>query len=265
MPLVFSALVPHPPIILPQIGKKQVTIVKKTIHALNKLADKFATSKPNLVIIISPHGPINPDCFIINSALDFDCNLKQFSDDSTSIEIGGNPIFCSSIIEASLEQKLSVHSIDSGSLDHGVTVPMFFLSKKYSDFLIVPISYSWANLETHVRFGSILYDIAKKSKQRIAIIASGDLSHKLTPDAPGGYSPNGELFDQDILQSIKNKDLDSILSLDSSFINDAGECGLRSLLIVLGAINHENYTPEVYSYEGPFGVGYAVVNFSLKK
>ena len=57
MPIVFSSIIPHPPILLPEIGtvqdKKQV---EKTIQSLFFLAEKFKKQKPDLIIISSPHS-----------------------------------------------------------------------------------------------------------------------------------------------------------------------------------------------------------------
>ena len=49
--------------------------------------------------------------------------------------------------------------------------------------------------------------------------------------------------------------------MDSRLIERAGECGLRSIWIMAGALDGYNVKSEVYSYEGPFGVGYCVARF----
>ena len=41
-----------------------------------------------------------------------------------------------------------------------------------------------------------------------------------------------------------------------------GECGLRSFIMMFGALDEYEIKSEVYSYEGPFGVGYAVAEFA---
>lgn len=128
---------------------------------------------------------------------------------------------------------------------------------------IVPIGYSMLDYKTHYEFGRQLQEDMINDTKRIAIIASGDLSHRLTPDAPAGYSHWAKKFDETIVKKIQKKDVKGILNLDSDFVEEAGECGLRSLIILLGILNSMNYKPEVYSYEGPFGVGYLTVNFKF--
>ena len=104
--------------------------------------------------------------------------------------------------------------------------------------------------------------LSEKNK-KIAVIASGDLSHCVTKDAPAGYSPRGKEFDEKLVELITNKNITGILKIDQGLIEEAGECGLRSIMILLGLLERINYTPEILSYEAPFGVGYLVANFKL--
>ena len=53
------------------------------------------------------------------------------------------------------------------------------------------------------------------------------------------------------------------LYYDEDFVEAAGECGYRSILILLGALDSLDLKPEILSYEGPFGVGYLVANYHL--
>jgi AmmeMemoRadiSam system protein A len=95
----------------------------------------------------------------------------------------------------------------------------------------------------------------------VVVIASGDLSHHLTPDAPAGYDPRGKVFDEALMDILKDFDLVKLYSLDRELIDAAGECGLRSIWIMVGSLDHAKVEPQVLSYEGPFGVGYGIAKF----
>jgi AmmeMemoRadiSam system protein B len=106
-------------------------------------------------------------------------------------------------------------------------------------------------------------NIINQTNKRIAVVASGDLSHRLTKDAPAGYSPIGKEFDKKIIKLLKEKKIKEILNLDPKFVDQAGECGFRSILILLGVFKDINFDFDVLSYQGPFGIGYLVANFKI--
>ena len=143
-------------------------------------------------------------------------------------------------------------------------IPLFYLTQDINDLPIVPIGYSLLPYQDHFNFGLELQKIINQTDKKIAVIASGDLSHRLTPDAPAGFSPKGNIFDEKLVKLLNEKSSEEILNLDENLIEEAGECGLRSFIILLGVLNNIEYTPEILSYEGPFGVGYLVANFILK-
>jgi aromatic ring-opening dioxygenase LigB subunit len=93
-------------------------------------------------------------------------------------------------------------------------------------------------------------------------VASGDLSHALTHDAPAPYDPRGKLFDDEIVQQLGIGDFAALGRIDPLLLEGAAECGLRSFLALGGFLGDDALVdPEILSYEGPFGVGYLVARF----
>lgn len=83
MPIVFAAFSPHPPIILPSVGSEEDrSQVKNTIQALESLDKRFAGSKPDSLIISSPH----PD-WGFNVPLFF--LVKNFKGETTQLLVEG--------------------------------------------------------------------------------------------------------------------------------------------------------------------------------
>jgi len=165
--------------------------------------------------------------------------------------------------------------ISSPHPDWGINVPLHFLTSQFKiqDYQspknpiiipknICPILTTLNSPKQHFEWGKEFYLKIKNLKLRIALIASGDLSHCLKKDGPYGFNPNGPKFDKELIESLKNKDIENILKLDEKY-PEAGECGLRSFCFLLGILKSSeiNYQPEILSYESPFGVGYLVVNF----
>lgn len=262
MSLVFAAITPHPPIIIPQIGKENLKQVDKTIKALQKLERELYTAKPETIIIISPHGSLLPDNFTINLHPSYEASFEDFGDFGTKKEYQADLGLIDKIFEAN-KYHLPLKIISDSFLDHGASVPLFYLTPHLPNIKILPIGYCLHDYATHVEFGVRLKDIFFQTNKRIAVVASGDLSHCLTPEAPGGFTTEGKEFDEQLVKLLKNKDLEGILNLDPELVEKAGECGLRSILILLGLIKDINCQPRLLSYEGPFGVGYLVMNFEV--
>jgi AmmeMemoRadiSam system protein B len=260
--LVFSAIVPHPPILIPNVGKEHLAELDKTIRAFNILEDELNKAKPDTIIIISPHGELNIDAFNINTHQHYISRFEQFGDFSTENKFKADLQFINELKEEN-ETKLPVQLISDPQLDHGAGVPLYYLTRKDKSRRIVPISYSYLPYRKHIEFGETIKNAAYNLDKRYAIIASGDLSHRLAPDAPAGFSPKAKEFDKKLIQLLKKKNIEQILNMDPAIIEDAGECGLRSILILLGAIKNMNFEFEMLSYEAPFGVGYLVAMGNL--
>ena len=265
MSLVFGAICPHPPILIPKIGKSDLNKVRKTIQALLNLEKKLIATKPDIIIILSPHGLLETDKFTILGAKNLFGDFNQFGDWQTKMIFRNDLELSRSIQKESLKNNLPVDVIDVSSLDHGVLVPLFYLtSGKLDNLPIVCMGYSLLSNNIHFKFGQIIKNAIRKNKKRVAFIASGDLSHRLIPSAPAGYSPEGQKFDKKIIDLIEKGKNNEIIGLDRDFTEHAGECGLRSIIVLLGILDKMKNEPEILSYEGPFGVGYLVANFKIK-
>lgn len=263
MSLIFGAFVPHPPIILPTIGDSHLSEVEKTIAAMKELEGELYAMQPETIMIISPHSPIATSAFGLNLSPQFGSHLEDFGDFTTKLEFNCDTELISHIHEAADKKNLPVICYNQSALDHGVIVPLYYLTQHLPKIKIIPISFSMLDFSSHLAFGSLLRDVTLQTNKRIALIASGDLSHRLTEDAPAGYSPQGKTFDELIVRLLKEKKAEEILKINPELAEGAGECGFRSLLILLGALQNLEYKIYVHSYEGPFGVGYLVAQFEL--
>lgn len=262
MSLVFSAIVPHPPILIPRIGKDNISRLKKTISAYAKLKTELEKKQATVLIIISPHGPQAHDFFILNYSLGYQSDFGEFSDLSTKQKWKSEMVL-SYRIRAALETKMPFQMISEAKLDYGISVPLFMLLEPNSKSTIVPIIYSGLSNKKHYKFGEILASEIKRSSEKIAVIASGDLSHALSKESPAGYSPRGNKFDNKLIELLSLGNDQGIINLDAGLTEDAQECGLRSILILLGVMSKTKKTPHVLSYEAPFGVGYLTMNFTI--
>ena len=262
MSLVLSAIVPHPPLLIPAIGKENLSRLKTTKENYEKIEHDLYVCQPDTIIIISPHGVIQPNIFTMNSNPEFTGNFEDFGDFSVKVKLPGD-IGLAYKIRERLETRAPLQLISEPSLDHGASVPLYLLTQNLPQIKIIPLYYSGLNLHAHWQFGQLLKRELLVNKERIAVIASGDLSHKLSKEAPAGFSPKGKKFDQKLIDYLTKKNTPGIIEMNQEFIAEAGECGLKSIVILLGILDGMNYQPQMLSYEAPFGVGYLVMQFKL--
>ena len=264
-------LMPHPPLIIPSVGKGQEKAIQKTIDSCNKIGEEIGELKPETVVIISPHGTMFSDALAISNENHIKGDFSQFRDFDTYIEGVIDQEFNEELINICKKESIPAAGIDSNilrrynrqyELDHGAMIPMYFINKYYKDYKIVHVTYTALSDIELYKFGMAIRESAKNLNRKSVFIASGDLSHRLSKDGPYEYSPEGSKFDSILLENLEKGDVLSVFNLDKYMVECAGECGLRSIFIMLGAMEGEEVKGKLLSYEGPFGVGYGVMSFN---
>lgn len=257
MSLVFVGIVPHPPFLIPEIGKEKAEKLQKTRESMEEMEGDLYVLQPDTLFVISPHSPISPESFSLNLATHFESKFEEFGDQQTKCEINCDMQLVSQIKEAADygDVDVPVNIITEPKVDHGVCIPLFYLTQHIPNVKIVPISVSQLSPEKHLEFGQLLRNVALESNKRIAIIASGDLSHSLSEESEHGMTPQGKTFDETVKKAIKNKSLSDIVKLNPEIVEKAHECGYRPMLILIGALEGSHYESKIDSYEAPFGTG----------
>ncbi len=136
-------------------------------------------------------------------------------------------------------------------------VPLYFISQA-TEAPIVSLSISMLSYQHHAALGDLVRECSENLGRRAVFVASGDLSHRLIPRAPAGYSPRGKDFDAAIASIVEEGDFSSLASIDEELVDEAGECGFRSIHALSGSLRSYEFESMLLSYEGPFGVGYLV-------
>jgi MEMO1 family protein len=263
MSLVFAAIVPHSPLLVPNIGKQSIKKIEKTKIALEQLEKDIYVTRPEILVIISPHGSHFSEAFTINVSPEYQTDLREFGDLGTKIKFRGETHLAALIREGTKKENFAAAMISERNLDHGSSVPLLYLAKHLKNIKIIQIGFCDLDWKTHVAFGSMIAEKISEINKRVAVIASGDLSHALMTEAPAGSNPAGPEFDKKIQELLAGNNLSGMLQLDKKFVADAAECGFRSFLILMGILHGVNHTYKSYAYEGPFGVGYLTSKFSL--
>ena len=269
MSILAAMVVPHPPIIMPEVGHGEERKIQKTIDAYKKVSRLAAALNPETIVVSSPHSILYADYFHISPGDRATGNFARFRAPGLSISVNYDTEFVKALSDNAAANDLRAGTFGErdASLDHGTLIPLKFLEQAGIDFgkvKVVRIGLSGQSNAEHYRFGQLISQTADRLNRRVMYVASGDLSHKLKSDGPYGYVDEGPAFDEQIMRYIGGGDFLSMLMMDNAFCERAAECGLRSFWIMAGALDKKDVDCQQLSYEGPFGVGYGVAWIGIK-
>lgn len=258
-------IVPHPPIIIPEIGKGKESAVFSTIEAYHEVGKQIKDLAPDVIILTTSHGPAYSDYIHISPGSTLKGSFKSFGAPEIALEFNSETGLIDNIVQTARTYSIEAgkDGSDGDALDHGALVPLYFITQYYNNFTLIRISIAGLSLEQLYTFGYCIQKAVLAYDKKVVLVGSGDLSHRLTKEGPYGFAPEGLVFDKYLVETIKSADFKKLISIDDNLSYKAGECGLRSFAIVAGALNGFNVKSNVLSYEGSFGVGYLVSELSI--
>jgi AmmeMemoRadiSam system protein B len=257
--IVFAGIAPHPPLLVPEIGGSRIERVADSQHALRDFSLRVIRTNPDTVMVISPHSPLDSRVFTARPAPELAGDFRQFSAPAVRLAFPNDLEMIEAIKQSAKVEGVELRTLDRDySLDHGALVPLYYLHEAGWRGQTVVIGFTLQSNEKHLAFGRAIATAAAALNRRVALVASGDLSHRLIVDGPYEFEPTAHLFDEQIVDAIARGDPSGVLNIDPDLRERAGECGYRSIVIALGSVGEQASDHQVLSYEGPFGVGYMV-------
>ncbi|MDR1320806.1 MAG: AmmeMemoRadiSam system protein B [Gracilibacteraceae bacterium] len=261
MSILAAFAVPHPPLIVPEVGRGEERVIQKTIDAYHSVAQAVSRLAPETVIVVSPHATCYRDYIHISPGAGARGDFARFGVAEVAARAAYDEDFAGALAEAAASLPAGLEGETDPELDHGVLIPLYFLNAVYRAYKLVRVGISALPPSAHHALGRLIGDTAVKLDRRAVFIASGDLSHRLLASGPYGFHPSGPRFDAWAAENIRTGAVENFLNPDEDLCAEAAECGLRPLQVLTGVLDGLNFTSELLSYEGPFGVGYAVASF----
>ena len=270
MPILAGFMVPHPPMIVPAVGRGSEKQVEKTTRAYEQVAEEIAALQPDTIIITSPHATMYADYFHISPGKGARGDFGQFRARQESFQVDYD-MELTALISALAREKgfpAGVMGERDKKLDHGTMVPLYFIRKAYPAVdaqtrvcRIVRIGLSGLPLTEHYRLGQMIREAVDTLGRRAVFVASGDLSHKLQSYGPYGYAAEGPQYDERIMDVCSRAAFGELFDFEESFCEKAAECGHRSFVIMAGAFDGLSVKAAQLSHEDVTGVGYGICTF----
>ncbi|MCL2059908.1 MAG: hypothetical protein FWH01_12790 [Oscillospiraceae bacterium] len=284
--IVTAWQMPHPPVVVPEVGRGREAEVGATLAAMRAASEGIVDSGASSIVIISPHVEAagGGKTVAINGADTLKGDLGRFGAKGASVSFQGDGDLARSICDEANRSGISAALVRGKyrggppvggaiggvaafgiGLDHGTVVPLYFVDEAikkrgaaYPTLVVISVAYL-GNADLY-EFGACIARAAGKSGKSVALITSGDLSHKLTVDGPYGFDPAGPEFDRYIVDCMARRDVQKLLGTDEITLERAAQCGFFGLVMLYGALNEIKASgePRILSYEGVLGVGYAI-------
>ena len=247
---------------VPEVGRESISGVVDSIDAMAELTRRLIDSGAESVVLISPHAPLEVDSFVAYEGPEVYGDFSRFQAPETGFTVPVDEELLAAIKRVAASENYEVSTLPGHDLDHGTAVPLYFLLENGWQGKVVTLGYSFLSNEDHLRFGSCIKSAVDQVGRRVAFIASGDLSHRLKPQAPAGFNPDAHIFDQQVVEALRSNAPQKIVNIDFNLRKLAGECGYRSMLVAIGVSADLPLSCEVLNYEAPFGVGYLVAQLT---
>ena len=262
MKILGSFMVPHPPLIVEEIGKERINDIKETLYSYLEIAKEIGELKPDTIIISSPHAPLYSDYFYLPNEENAVGSFSSFGASEVKFNQKYDTELIKEIENISKEKGFPCGRMNSNeSLDHGTMVPLYFINKYLSNYNLVVVGLSGISLEANFEMGKIIKEACNNLNRRVVYVASGDLSHKLKEYGPYGFVKEGPIYDEKIIDVMSNARFDELLHFDLDLLDKAAECGHRSFIMMSGFLDGIKVKSKFYSHQDVTGVGYGICSY----
>lgn len=263
MSIAAAFMVPHPPLIIPEVGRGAERLIQDTIDGYRKVAERIGRIQPDTIVVISSHQIMYADYFHISPGESARGDLGAFRAGEVKIEVSYDTGFVEELCRHAEAQGLAAGTMgvrreSDRDLDHGTMVPLYFVNQFWDQYRLVRIGLSGLPLAMHYELGQCIQETGMTLGRKVVVIGSGDLSHKLKEDGPYGFQKEGPEYDSRIMEVMGRGAFGELLEFPEDFCEKAAECGHRSFVMMAGALDRTGVKAERFSYEGPFGVGYGI-------
>lgn len=265
MSIESAFMLPHPPAIIPKIGKGDEEKLRKTKEAYEEVANRIEKLQPDTIVVVSSHQTMYADYFHISPRKGAKGNFEKFKVSSINVAVKYDTEFVDQLTKSA-----NGHQVPAGTkgerdkmLDYGTMIPLTFINKKWKDYQLVRIGLSGLPFTRHYELGQCIQEVAERLGRKTVVIASGDLSHRMQKEGPYGYTVEGPKYDAKVMNLMEHGRFDELFDFEEGVLAKAAECGHRAFLVLAGALDRKFVQAEKLSYEGPFGVGYGICAYQV--
>ena len=144
MALQAAFIVPHPPLIIPAVGRGKEAGIQATTEAYDEVSQQIVALEPQTIVVTSPHATAYRDYFHISPGKCAQGDMLRF--DALDTELSCK--YDTELVER-ISSLASIEGFPAGtegerdpSIDHATYIPLYFIDKFYQDYKVVRIGLS---------------------------------------------------------------------------------------------------------------------------
>ncbi len=270
MPIVYATGASHAPGITAWTQAAPVEQKDKLYAAFEQMRQSFAAAKPDVVLALTSEHWIN---FFLDHVGAFCIGRADFYDGPVEpwlrvdrTRIPGEPQLASELLAHCYENGFELNYSHEMELDHGTIVPLHFLMPDMN-IPMVPIMFNTLaeprpTPRRCVELGKVLRPVLENSGKRIAIVATGGLSHD-----PGeaGHGIIDQEFDAAFIDRMRRGDLAALSSYSDAemLAAGAGTMELLAWLCMAGIMGERGADLIAYEAVKPWATGVGIMSYPL--
>lgn len=256
--VVCAVLMPHAPILVPAVGGARGGAAAASSQAMRAAAATVLGTQPESLVLISPHSPRKPGAYGLWADDRLEGSFEPFGAPQAHVSLPNDRRLANALAVEAQSRAVAIWAIHNSPLDHGALVPLWFLAEAGWTGPTVIFSLSFSDDDGLTRLGEAIAAAANGLHRRIALVASGDMSHRLTAGAPCGFHPQAHEFDESFIHLVHTGNYRELERINPNLRELAAEDAVDSTLLTAAAVGWQSDGHRVLNYEGPFGVGYGV-------
>ncbi|RMF07732.1 MAG: 3,4-dihydroxyphenylacetate 2,3-dioxygenase [Alphaproteobacteria bacterium] len=277
--IVLAAKITHVPTIwLSEHVEKHKGIRQSAIDGLRELGRRAAARGVDTFVVFDSHWIVNQGFHLNASArlkgrftshelphflFDMDYDYRGDADLARLIEKYGN--------EAGL--KTLAHDVPGLGFEYGTLIPMHHMNRDARARVLSVACDQFADVDENRRFGAAVAEAVRASDRKVALLASGSLSHQFWPNAlsaKGLNTVNGEFnrqVDLRVLELWESGRIREFLDMLPDYAERChGEVRMADTAMLFGALGWDSYNGKgeiLTPYFGSSGTGQCNVEFPV--
>jgi MEMO1 family protein len=261
MSIIGAAFLPHTPLLLPTTDPAHAKRMRNLYKATKEVVAWAYAAQPDVVVCFNPHAASIGNQFTFNLAETYTASFDEFGDLTTKVTLPGTPTFAYTLKEH-LESIIPVTSVIEPRVNYGLGIPSIFFQKSQPQLPWVEISSQRTTIADHIAFGVRLQSLLLNNHKRVLILATGEVTARLTEAAPQGKSLEAAHFRKSWMEALKRNELQKFLEMvPKNQAEEVASCGSWSVAQLLGTIVSMRTHVRILNDEAAYGIGYAIATW----